>query len=106
MPTIRHTTTLATDDATPAGDTLQTTAKVVAASLVAGLTSAVALVAGPFAGGGEATTTGAILRGFAIGWASNWPAPKPNWRTRSRSCLISRDGRRWPSACCRTISPE
>lgn len=69
MPTIRHTTTLATDDATPAGDTLQTTAKVVAASLVAGLTSAVALVAGPFAGGGEATTTGAVLLGFAIGWA-------------------------------------
>lgn len=46
-----------------------TSAKVVAGSLFAGAASAAAFVAGPFAGGGEATITGAILLGFAIGWA-------------------------------------
>lgn len=78
MPTIPHTTAPAADDATFSGDEPtpivpapeeQTSAKVVAGSLLAGLAAAVALVAGPFAGSGEATTTGAILLGFAIGWA-------------------------------------
>ncbi len=46
-----------------------TSAKVVAGSLLAGCLSAAALVAGPFAVSDEATTTGAILLGFAIGWA-------------------------------------
>ena len=49
--------------------TTRTSAKVVAGSLLGGIASAVALVAVPFAGGGEATITGAILIGFAIGWA-------------------------------------
>ena len=49
--------------------TTQTSAKVVAGSLLGGIASAIALVAGPFAGGSEATITGAILIGFAIGWA-------------------------------------
>ncbi|MBJ7332134.1 MAG: alpha/beta fold hydrolase [Solirubrobacteraceae bacterium] len=78
MPTILHTPTLAADDATRSADDLtpaipvpeqQTPAKAVAGSLLAGLACSVALVAGPFAGSGEATTTGAILVGFAIGWA-------------------------------------
>ena len=47
----------------------RTPARVVAGSLLGGVASAAALVAAPFAGGGEATTTGAILLGFAIGWA-------------------------------------
>ena len=38
-----------------------TSAKAVAGSLLGGLACILALVAGPFAGGGEATTTGAIL---------------------------------------------
>ena len=42
---------------------------VVAGSLLAGLVAALALVAGPFAGGREAVITGAILLGFAVGWA-------------------------------------
>jgi hypothetical protein len=42
---------------------------IVAASLVVGLLAAVALVAGPFAGGHEHEITGAILLGFAFGWA-------------------------------------
>jgi pimeloyl-ACP methyl ester carboxylesterase len=46
-----------------------TSAKAVAGSLLGGLACILALVAGPFAGGGEATTTGAILLGFAAGWA-------------------------------------
>jgi pimeloyl-ACP methyl ester carboxylesterase len=41
----------------------------VAASLLAGLAAAVALVAGPLAGGGEAVITGGLLLGFAAGWA-------------------------------------
>src|SRR3954468_11324237 len=42
---------------------------IVAGSLFGGIASAIALVAGPFAGGGEATITGAILIGFSSGWA-------------------------------------
>ncbi|MGZ5420516.1 MAG: hypothetical protein ACXWES_08385, partial [Solirubrobacterales bacterium] len=49
--------------------TKRTSARVVAGSLLAGVASAIALVAVPFADGGEATITGAILLGFAIGWA-------------------------------------
>jgi pimeloyl-ACP methyl ester carboxylesterase len=47
----------------------RTSAKIVGSSLLGGIASAVTLVAGPFAGGSEATITGAILIGFAIGWA-------------------------------------
>ena len=55
-------------------DTIQTTdhptsVKAVAGALLTGFASAAALVAGPFAVSDEATTTGAILLGFAIGWA-------------------------------------
>ncbi len=49
--------------------TKRTSAKLVAGSLLGGVASAIALVAVPFADGGEATITGAILLGFAIGWA-------------------------------------
>jgi pimeloyl-ACP methyl ester carboxylesterase len=49
--------------------TTGTPAKVVAGSLIGGIISAITLVALPFAGGSEATITGAILIGFAIGWA-------------------------------------
>jgi pimeloyl-ACP methyl ester carboxylesterase len=49
--------------------TTGTPAKVVAGSLLGGVISAITLVAVPFAGGSEATITGAILIGFAIGWA-------------------------------------
>src|SRR4051794_5829775 len=49
--------------------TTRTSAKVIAGSLLAGVASAIALVAVPFADGGEATVTGALLLGFAIGWA-------------------------------------
>jgi thioesterase domain-containing protein len=42
---------------------------VVAGSLLAGLAAAVALVAGPLAGGEEAVITGGLLLGFAVGWA-------------------------------------
>lgn len=41
---------------------------ILAASLLAGLLSALALVAGPFADGSEAQVTGALLLGFAAGW--------------------------------------
>src|SRR3954462_13673862 len=44
-------------------------AVVVAGSLIAGVAAAVALVAGPLAGGGEAVITGGLLLGFAAGWA-------------------------------------
>ena len=44
-------------------------AVVVAGSLLAGLAAAVALAAGPLAGGREAVITGALLLGFAAGWA-------------------------------------
>ena len=44
-------------------------ALVVAGSLSAGLAAAVALVAGPLAGGREAVITGGLLLGFAMGWA-------------------------------------
>jgi pimeloyl-ACP methyl ester carboxylesterase len=44
-------------------------AMIVAGSLLAGLAVSMALVAGPFAGGREASITGAILLGFAVGWA-------------------------------------
>lgn len=44
-------------------------AVVVAGSLVAGLAAALALVAGPLAGGREAVITGGLLLGFAAGWA-------------------------------------
>ena len=50
----------------PTQTTKRTSAKLVAGSLLAGVVSAAALVAGPFADGGEATITGAILLGFAI----------------------------------------
>jgi pimeloyl-ACP methyl ester carboxylesterase len=53
----------------PNQTTKRTSAKVVAGSLLGGVASAIALVAVPFADGGEATITGAILLGFAIGWA-------------------------------------
>jgi pimeloyl-ACP methyl ester carboxylesterase len=78
MPTILHPTVLAADDPAVSGDDLahtppstgrRTSTKVVAGSLLMGLASAVALVAGPFADSGEGPTTGAILLGFAIGWA-------------------------------------
>ena len=78
MPTILRPTVLAADDPTVSGDDLahtppstgrRTSTKVVAGSLLMGLASAVVLVAGPFAGSGEGSTTGAILLGFAIGWA-------------------------------------
>ena len=44
-------------------------AVVVAGSLIAGFAAAVALVAGPLAGGREAVITGGLLLGFAAGWA-------------------------------------
>src|SRR4051794_3688118 len=44
-------------------------AVVVAGSLLGGLAAAVALVAGPLAGGREAVITGGLLLGFAAGWA-------------------------------------
>src|SRR3954469_14776874 len=44
-------------------------AVVVGGSLLAGLGAAVALVAGPLAGGREAVMTGGLLLGFAAGWA-------------------------------------
>src|SRR4051812_32861904 len=44
-------------------------AVVVGGSLLAGLLAAVALVAGPLAGGREAVITGGLLLGFAAGWA-------------------------------------
>ena len=47
----------------------RTSTTVVAGSLLVGCLSAAALVAGPFAVSDEARTTGAILLGFAIGWA-------------------------------------
>src|SRR3954447_9388889 len=53
----------------PNQTTKRTPAKAVAGSLLGGVASAVALVAIPFADGGEATITGAILLGFAVGWA-------------------------------------
>jgi len=40
-----------------------------AASLLAGLATAVTFVVGPFAGGRESIITGALLLGFALGWA-------------------------------------
>jgi pimeloyl-ACP methyl ester carboxylesterase len=42
---------------------------IVAASLLAGLLAAFALIAGPFADGAESEVTGALLLGFAAGWA-------------------------------------
>ncbi len=42
---------------------------IVAGSLLAGLVAAITLAAGPFAGGREPAITGAILLGFAVGWA-------------------------------------
>ena len=56
-------------DATNITTDRRTPAKVVVGSLTAGVVAAAALVTGPFAGGGEATITGAVLFGFAIGWA-------------------------------------
>jgi pimeloyl-ACP methyl ester carboxylesterase len=44
-------------------------AMIEAGSLLAGLVAAIALVLGPFAGGRESVITGAILLGFAVGWA-------------------------------------
>src|SRR3954454_12099457 len=44
-------------------------AMIVGVSLLAGLLAAIALVAGPFAGGDEHAVTAAILLGFAFGWA-------------------------------------
>jgi pimeloyl-ACP methyl ester carboxylesterase len=51
------------------GHTGRRSALVVAASLLAGLVAALALVLGPFAGDREAVITGAFLLGFAVGWA-------------------------------------
>jgi len=51
------------------GDAGRRSALVVAASLLAGLVAALALVLGPFAGDREAVITGAFLLGFAVGWA-------------------------------------
>jgi pimeloyl-ACP methyl ester carboxylesterase len=42
---------------------------IAAVSVLGGLAAALALVAGPFAGGDEHTVTAAILLGFAFGWA-------------------------------------
>jgi pimeloyl-ACP methyl ester carboxylesterase len=42
---------------------------IVVASLLAGVLSALAFVAGPFADGSESQITGALLLGFALGWA-------------------------------------
>ena len=42
---------------------------IVASSLLAGPVAALALIAGPFAGDGEHATIGALLLGFAAGWA-------------------------------------
>lgn len=42
---------------------------VLAGSLLAGLAAAATLVAGPFAGARESVITGALLLGFAVGWA-------------------------------------
>jgi pimeloyl-ACP methyl ester carboxylesterase len=42
---------------------------IVVASLLAGLLAALALVAGPFADGSEPQVTGALMLGFAAGWA-------------------------------------
>jgi pimeloyl-ACP methyl ester carboxylesterase len=42
---------------------------IVAGSLFGGLLAAIVLVAGPFSGAAEHTVTGAILLGFAFGWA-------------------------------------
>jgi len=78
MPTILRPALLAPGKSTGPGDDLahtpsatgrRTSTKVVAGSLFTGLASAVALVAGPFAGSSQGTATGAILLGFAIGWA-------------------------------------
>ena len=44
-------------------------AAIMAGSLLAGLAAAAALVAGPFAGDREPVITGALLLGFAVGWA-------------------------------------
>jgi pimeloyl-ACP methyl ester carboxylesterase len=44
-------------------------AVIVAGSLLAGLVVALVLLVGSFAGGGEAVITGALLLGFAVGWA-------------------------------------
>ena len=42
---------------------------ILAVSLIGGLVSAAALVAIPFSGGEESLVTGALLLGFAVGWA-------------------------------------
>jgi pimeloyl-ACP methyl ester carboxylesterase len=44
-------------------------AAILAGSLLAGLAAAATLVAGPFAGDREPIITGALLLGFAVGWA-------------------------------------
>ena len=44
-------------------------ATILAASLLTGLAAAATLVAGPFAGEREPVITGALLLGFAVGWA-------------------------------------
>src|SRR3954462_12178262 len=55
----------------------------VVASLLVGLLSALALVVGPFADGSESQITGALLLGFAAGWALlgggwvGWVPPPP-----------------------------
>lgn len=78
MSRIRREALLTADGTTVSGDELthpiqppaaRTSDKAVAGSLLGGLASAAALIAGPFAGSGEATMTGAILLGSAIGWA-------------------------------------
>lgn len=78
MPTILHPAVLTADAPTVPGDDgastppatgRRTSTMVVVGSLFMGLASALVLVAGPFAGTDEGTTTGAILLGFAIGWA-------------------------------------
>src|SRR4051795_9228818 len=54
---------------TPAAEPRRRPAMVVAGSLLAGLGAAVALVAGPLAGGAEPAITGGLLLGYAAGWA-------------------------------------
>ena len=55
---------------------------IVAGSLIAGLVTATGLVAAPFVGTRENTVTGAVLLGFALGWAllaalSTWRSDQP-----------------------------
>jgi hypothetical protein len=68
-------------------------AMIVAGSLLAGLVAALALVAGPFAGGREPAITGAIMLGFAVGWALLAVLSVPTGRSAGRRSRPPR----WPS---------